>query len=44
MSLSARNITVDCVAPRDLATWWATALGGEIVEDFDGGNEFCVSG
>ncbi|MGW4898451.1 VOC family protein [Kitasatospora sp. NPDC004240] len=33
MSLAAVMITVDCSEPRELAQWWATALGGEIAED-----------
>ncbi|MCS0599913.1 VOC family protein [Streptomyces sp. LP11] len=34
MSLTAMMITVDCAEPRELAQWWATALGGEISQDY----------
>ncbi|GAA2087420.1 VOC family protein [Kitasatospora saccharophila] len=33
MTLAAVMITVDCAEPRELARWWAEALGGEIAED-----------
>ncbi|MBC3841901.1 VOC family protein [Streptacidiphilus sp. 4-A2] len=34
MPLSAAMITVDCAEPHELAQWWATALGGEIAQDY----------
>ncbi|MFE6049256.1 VOC family protein [Kitasatospora sp. NPDC056446] len=33
MSLAAVMITVDCAEPKELAQWWAVAVGGEIAED-----------
>ncbi|GAB2852256.1 VOC family protein [Actinocorallia aurea] len=35
MGLKMAAVTVDCVAPRELARWWAEALGGEIVADYE---------
>ncbi|MFD5141884.1 VOC family protein [Streptomyces sp. NPDC058401] len=34
MALSAKMITIDCAEPRELADWWAQALGVEVAEDF----------
>ncbi|MDI2130697.1 VOC family protein [Yinghuangia seranimata] len=34
MRLTQTMITVDCADPRGLADWWATAIGGEVVQDF----------
>ncbi|GAC47153.1 VOC family protein [Gordonia aichiensis] len=36
MTLSVAMITVDAHDPTTLATWWATNLGGRIVEENDG--------
>ncbi|MEV6975195.1 VOC family protein [Kitasatospora sp. NPDC093806] len=34
MTLAAVMVTVDCAEPRELAQWWATAVGGEIDQDY----------
>ncbi|MCX4783129.1 VOC family protein [Streptomyces sp. NBC_01264] len=34
MALAAKMITIDCAEPRELADWWAQALGVEVAEDF----------
>ncbi|MEU9129570.1 VOC family protein [Kitasatospora sp. NPDC048540] len=34
MSLTAVMITMDCAEPQELAQWWATAVGGEIAQDY----------
>ena len=31
MTLTLEMITVDCIEPRRLATWWAEAVGGSVV-------------
>ncbi|UEA57945.1 VOC family protein [Gordonia otitidis] len=36
MTLSVAMITVDALEPTTLAAWWATNLGGTIVEENDG--------
>lgn len=33
MSLTPKTITIDCPNPRELAAWWAAALGAEIARD-----------
>ena len=33
MGLVISNLAVDCAEPRKLASWWAEALGWQIVED-----------
>ncbi|ROO84141.1 hypothetical protein EDD29_1658 [Actinocorallia herbida] len=35
MGLKLAAVTVDCAEPRSLARWWADALGGEIVADYE---------
>ncbi|MFI0975506.1 VOC family protein [Streptomyces sp. NPDC021093] len=39
MELTAKMITIDCAEPRELADWWAVALGAEVAQDF---GEFVV--
>jgi predicted enzyme related to lactoylglutathione lyase len=34
MSIAAKMITIDCRDPKAQATWWASALGGKIAEDY----------
>ncbi|WP_405020508.1 VOC family protein [Kitasatospora sp. NBC_00070] len=36
MELTAKMITIDCAEPRELADWWAVALGVEVAQDFGG--------
>jgi hypothetical protein len=35
MGLVISNLSVDCAEPRELASWWAEALGWHIVDDPD---------
>ncbi|WP_026924825.1 VOC family protein [Glycomyces arizonensis] len=41
MDLKIVNVTVNTDRPRELAQWWAGALGGEIITDW---SEFVVVG
>ncbi|THV42327.1 VOC family protein [Glycomyces buryatensis] len=34
MTLQIANVTVNTTRPRELAEWWAAALGGEITADY----------
>jgi len=35
MGLVVSNLSVDCAEPRALASWWAEALGWQVIEDPD---------
>jgi hypothetical protein len=35
MDLVISNLSIDCAEPRELASWWAEALGWHIVDDPD---------
>lgn len=44
MTLSIGMITCDTTDPLPLATWWADALGGQVVDPYEGGYVLVVGG